>query len=55
MEDFHLLEKITLSGSAEKVKARVKQMGMKPKQYVCISFWPTCLFLVSVIEICASV
>uniref|UniRef100_A0A3B4WND5 UDP-glucose ceramide glucosyltransferase-like 1 n=1 Tax=Seriola lalandi dorsalis TaxID=1841481 RepID=A0A3B4WND5_SERLL len=35
VEDFHLLEKITLSGSAEKVKARVKQMGMKPKQYVC--------------------
>ncbi|XP_040913120.1 UDP-glucose:glycoprotein glucosyltransferase 2 isoform X1 [Toxotes jaculatrix] len=29
--DFHLLEKITLSGSAEKVKAKVKQMGMKPK------------------------
>uniref|UniRef100_A0A671VVQ0 UDP-glucose ceramide glucosyltransferase-like 1 n=1 Tax=Sparus aurata TaxID=8175 RepID=A0A671VVQ0_SPAAU len=36
VEDFHLLEKITLSGSAEKVKAKVKQMGMKPKQYVCI-------------------
>ncbi|XP_014851311.1 PREDICTED: UDP-glucose:glycoprotein glucosyltransferase 2 isoform X2 [Poecilia mexicana] len=32
MEDFHLLERITLSGSAEKVKAKVKQMGMKPKQ-----------------------
>ncbi|XP_035995137.1 UDP-glucose:glycoprotein glucosyltransferase 2 isoform X3 [Fundulus heteroclitus] len=32
VEDFHLLEKITLSGSAEKVKAKVKQMGMKPKQ-----------------------
>ncbi|KAM3607346.1 uncharacterized protein V6R79_006111 [Siganus canaliculatus] len=31
-EDFHLLEKITLSGSAEKVKAKVKQMGIKPKQ-----------------------
>lgn len=31
-EDFHLLEKITLSGAAEKVKASVKQMGMKPKQ-----------------------
>ncbi|XP_030613605.1 UDP-glucose:glycoprotein glucosyltransferase 2 isoform X3 [Archocentrus centrarchus] len=31
VEDFHLLEKITLSSSAEKVKARVKQMGMKPK------------------------
>ncbi|XP_045909329.1 UDP-glucose:glycoprotein glucosyltransferase 2 isoform X1 [Micropterus dolomieu] len=31
VEDFHLLEKITLSGSAEKVKAKVKQMGMKPK------------------------
>lgn len=38
MEDFHLLERITLSGSAEKVKAEVKQMGMKPKQYVCILF-----------------
>uniref|UniRef100_A0A4W6FZR1 UDP-glucose ceramide glucosyltransferase-like 1 n=1 Tax=Lates calcarifer TaxID=8187 RepID=A0A4W6FZR1_LATCA len=36
VEDFHLLEKITLSGSAEKVKARVKQMGMKPKQYVLL-------------------
>ncbi|CAN9497714.1 unnamed protein product [Ophioblennius macclurei] len=32
VEDFHLLEKITLKGSAEKVKASVKQMGMKPKQ-----------------------
>ncbi|KAM4731815.1 UDP-glucose:glycoprotein glucosyltransferase 2 [Anableps anableps] len=32
VEDFHLLERITLSGSAEKVKANVKQMGMKPKQ-----------------------
>ncbi|XP_041856993.1 UDP-glucose:glycoprotein glucosyltransferase 2 isoform X2 [Melanotaenia boesemani] len=31
VEDFHLLERITLSGSAEKVKAIVKQMGMKPK------------------------
>uniref|UniRef100_A0A672JT42 UDP-glucose ceramide glucosyltransferase-like 1 n=1 Tax=Salarias fasciatus TaxID=181472 RepID=A0A672JT42_SALFA len=31
VEDFHLLEKITLRGSAEKVKASVKQMGMKPK------------------------
>uniref|UniRef100_A0A3B4ZG90 UDP-glucose ceramide glucosyltransferase-like 1 n=1 Tax=Stegastes partitus TaxID=144197 RepID=A0A3B4ZG90_9TELE len=31
VEDFHLLEKITLSGSAEKVKSKVKQMGMKPK------------------------
>ncbi|KAM9709881.1 UDP-glucose:glycoprotein glucosyltransferase 2 isoform 2-T3 [Menidia menidia] len=31
LEDFHLLERITLSGSAEKVKAKVKQMGMKPK------------------------
>lgn len=36
MEDFQLLEKITLSGSAEKVKAKVKLMGMKAKQYVCI-------------------
>nr|XP_020452084.1 UDP-glucose:glycoprotein glucosyltransferase 2 isoform X4 [Monopterus albus] len=31
VEDFHLLEKITLSSSAEKVKAKVKQMGMKAK------------------------
>lgn len=31
VEDFHLLEKITLRGSAEKVRASVKQMGMKPK------------------------
>ncbi|XP_078118090.1 UDP-glucose:glycoprotein glucosyltransferase 2 isoform X1 [Sander vitreus] len=31
VEDFHLLEKITLSSSAEKVKAKVKLMGMKPK------------------------
>ncbi|KAM6934699.1 UDP-glucose:glycoprotein glucosyltransferase 2 isoform 2-T2 [Xenentodon cancila] len=31
-EDFHLLERITLNGSAEKVKAKVKQMGLKPKQ-----------------------
>ncbi|XP_054602856.1 UDP-glucose:glycoprotein glucosyltransferase 2 isoform X4 [Nothobranchius furzeri] len=31
MEDFHLLERITLSGSAEKVKTKVKEMGMKPK------------------------
>ncbi|XP_069558740.1 UDP-glucose:glycoprotein glucosyltransferase 2 [Brachyistius frenatus] len=30
-EDFRLLEKITLSGSAEEVKAKVKQMGLKPK------------------------
>uniref|UniRef100_A0A665TBG3 UDP-glucose ceramide glucosyltransferase-like 1 n=1 Tax=Echeneis naucrates TaxID=173247 RepID=A0A665TBG3_ECHNA len=37
LKDFHLLEKITLSGSAEKVKATVKQMGMKPKQYAYIS------------------
>ncbi|XP_074551732.1 UDP-glucose:glycoprotein glucosyltransferase 2 isoform X1 [Halichoeres trimaculatus] len=32
VEDFHLLEKITLSGAAEKIRASVKQMGMKPKQ-----------------------
>ncbi|XP_068428233.1 UDP-glucose:glycoprotein glucosyltransferase 2 isoform X1 [Clinocottus analis] len=32
VEDFQLLEKITLSGSAEKVKAKVKLMGMKAKQ-----------------------
>uniref|UniRef100_A0A3Q3MCR0 UDP-glucose ceramide glucosyltransferase-like 1 n=1 Tax=Mastacembelus armatus TaxID=205130 RepID=A0A3Q3MCR0_9TELE len=31
VDDFHLLEKITLSGSTEKVKANIKQMGMKPK------------------------
>ncbi|XP_037832033.1 UDP-glucose:glycoprotein glucosyltransferase 2 isoform X5 [Kryptolebias marmoratus] len=31
VEDFHLLERITLSSSAEKVKTKVKQMGMKPK------------------------
>ncbi|XP_054470716.1 UDP-glucose:glycoprotein glucosyltransferase 2 isoform X1 [Anoplopoma fimbria] len=31
VEDFQLLEKITLSGSAEKVKAKVKLMGMKAK------------------------
>lgn len=36
MEDFHLLEKITLGGSAEKVRARVKQMGIKQKKYVCL-------------------
>uniref|UniRef100_A0A674F4Z5 UDP-glucose ceramide glucosyltransferase-like 1 n=1 Tax=Salmo trutta TaxID=8032 RepID=A0A674F4Z5_SALTR len=32
VEDFHLLEKITLSTTAEKVKARIKQMGIKGKQ-----------------------
>ncbi|KAF7667781.1 hypothetical protein LDENG_00047960 [Lucifuga dentata] len=32
VEDFHLLEKITLSSSAKKVKAKVKQMGMKTKK-----------------------
>uniref|UniRef100_A0A674F4Y4 UDP-glucose ceramide glucosyltransferase-like 1 n=1 Tax=Salmo trutta TaxID=8032 RepID=A0A674F4Y4_SALTR len=31
VEDFHLLEKITLSTTAEKVKARIKQMGIKGK------------------------
>lgn len=36
MEDFHLLGKITLSGFADKVKAKVKLMGMKQKQYVGI-------------------
>lgn len=34
MEDFQLLGKITLSGCAEKVKIKVKQMGLKQKQYV---------------------
>lgn len=33
-EDFHLLEKITLGGNADKVRARVKQMGIKQKKYV---------------------
>ena len=33
LEDFQLLEKMTWSSSTEKVKARVKQMGMKGKQY----------------------
>lgn len=28
MEDFHLLEKITLSSSAEKVKTKVQEMGI---------------------------
>ncbi|XP_077583615.1 UDP-glucose:glycoprotein glucosyltransferase 2 [Stigmatopora nigra] len=31
-EDFQLLEKITRSGSADKVKAGVQMMGIKPKQ-----------------------
>ncbi|KAJ4933097.1 hypothetical protein JOQ06_029934, partial [Pogonophryne albipinna] len=31
VEDFQLLQKITLSGSAEKVKDKVKVMGLKPK------------------------
>ncbi|KAK9537662.1 hypothetical protein VZT92_005260 [Zoarces viviparus] len=31
VEDFQLLEKITLSGSAENIKAKVKLMGMKAK------------------------
>uniref|UniRef100_A0A8D0CMW4 UDP-glucose ceramide glucosyltransferase-like 1 n=1 Tax=Sander lucioperca TaxID=283035 RepID=A0A8D0CMW4_SANLU len=34
VEDFHLLEKITLSSSAEKVKAKVKLMGMKTSDLV---------------------
>uniref|UniRef100_A0A668ADA9 UDP-glucose ceramide glucosyltransferase-like 1 n=1 Tax=Myripristis murdjan TaxID=586833 RepID=A0A668ADA9_9TELE len=34
VEDFHLLEKIALSTSAEKVKAKVKQMGMKANNLV---------------------
>uniref|UniRef100_A0A8C5A477 UDP-glucose ceramide glucosyltransferase-like 1 n=1 Tax=Gadus morhua TaxID=8049 RepID=A0A8C5A477_GADMO len=33
LEDFQLLEKMTWSSSTEKVKARVKHMGMKGKQY----------------------
>lgn len=39
MEDFQLLEKITLSGCAEKVKIKVKQMGLKQKQYVCLCYY----------------
>lgn len=38
-EDFHLLEKITLGGNADKVRARVKQMGIKQKKYVFVSFY----------------
>ncbi|XP_020794799.1 UDP-glucose:glycoprotein glucosyltransferase 2 [Boleophthalmus pectinirostris] len=34
VDDFHLLEKITLSGSAEKVLAKVQEMGIKPKQAI---------------------
>uniref|UniRef100_W5KUJ0 UDP-glucose ceramide glucosyltransferase-like 1 n=1 Tax=Astyanax mexicanus TaxID=7994 RepID=W5KUJ0_ASTMX len=30
-DDFHLLEKITLSTSAEKIKAKVKQMNLAPR------------------------
>uniref|UniRef100_A0A668ADE3 UDP-glucose ceramide glucosyltransferase-like 1 n=1 Tax=Myripristis murdjan TaxID=586833 RepID=A0A668ADE3_9TELE len=37
VEDFHLLEKIALSTSAEKVKAKVKQMGMKAKHVLHFS------------------
>ncbi|KAJ8012704.1 hypothetical protein DPEC_G00045650 [Dallia pectoralis] len=32
VEDFHLLERITLRSTAEKLKARVKQMGRRGKQ-----------------------
>ncbi|XP_062312651.1 UDP-glucose:glycoprotein glucosyltransferase 2 isoform X3 [Osmerus eperlanus] len=32
VEDFHLLEQITQSSTAEKVKGRIKQMGIKGKQ-----------------------
>lgn len=39
MEDFHLLKKITLSGYAEKVQIKVKQMGLKQKQYVCLCYF----------------
>uniref|UniRef100_A0A7N9AXD7 UDP-glucose ceramide glucosyltransferase-like 1 n=1 Tax=Mastacembelus armatus TaxID=205130 RepID=A0A7N9AXD7_9TELE len=34
VDDFHLLEKITLSGSTEKVKANIKQMGMNASDLV---------------------
>uniref|UniRef100_A0A8C7JAB7 UDP-glucose ceramide glucosyltransferase-like 1 n=1 Tax=Oncorhynchus kisutch TaxID=8019 RepID=A0A8C7JAB7_ONCKI len=50
VEDFHLLEKITLSTTAEKVKARIKQMGSKGKQYVCehlsFSVWTHCRYVI---------
>ena len=45
VEDFQLLEKITLSTSAEKVKAKVKQMGMKAKQYVSYFLCMLCFLL----------
>ncbi|XP_037395129.1 UDP-glucose:glycoprotein glucosyltransferase 2 isoform X3 [Pygocentrus nattereri] len=32
IDDFHLLEKITLSTSAEKIKTKVKQMNLTPKK-----------------------
>uniref|UniRef100_A0AAQ5YAQ2 UDP-glucose ceramide glucosyltransferase-like 1 n=1 Tax=Amphiprion ocellaris TaxID=80972 RepID=A0AAQ5YAQ2_AMPOC len=52
VEDFHLLEKITLSGSAEKVKTKVKQMGMKPKQYLVLLNLLWCaLLLLSVLHL----
>uniref|UniRef100_A0A3B4ACW7 UDP-glucose ceramide glucosyltransferase-like 1 n=1 Tax=Periophthalmus magnuspinnatus TaxID=409849 RepID=A0A3B4ACW7_9GOBI len=34
VDDFHLLEKITLSGSAEKVQAKVQEMGIKATDLV---------------------
>lgn len=55
MEDFHLLEKITLGGCAEKVKTKVKQMGLKQKQYVCLRYnMRTNIFLLSLTELISS-
>lgn len=34
MEDFHLLEKITLRTSAEKIKSKIKQMNLNAQKYV---------------------
>lgn len=32
-DDFHLLQKLTLGTSAEKIMAKVKQMSLTPKKY----------------------
>uniref|UniRef100_A0AAY4DGE9 UDP-glucose ceramide glucosyltransferase-like 1 n=1 Tax=Denticeps clupeoides TaxID=299321 RepID=A0AAY4DGE9_9TELE len=42
-EDFHLLEKITLSTSAEKIRGRVKQMGLKGDKYVLFKICQPCM------------
>lgn len=38
-DDFHLLEKLTLSTSADKIKAKVKQMSLTPKKYAPTSLY----------------